>query len=173
MSVARLALTILLTALAGVTTSHASAASFDVVAQKDSGDWSAVLYRNQSSARLFCALESHSGGTVFRIVRYKDDNDTFLEVHNSSWSLMEGRSTFAIDFTIKGEAFNAELAGQRYSDAYVHDFTENQTYLTLLGAIASASSMKVTNPNGTALATLRGLGSKQALDDFGDCVSSS
>jgi hypothetical protein len=149
----------------------ASAASFDVVQERKSGDWAAILYRNQSSGREFCALEANAGGTVFRISRYKDDaGDTFLEVHNPSWSLIEGKSKFSIDVVIKGESLRAELMGNRYADAYVHDFTESQSYLSLLGMIALTSSLEVKNPNGAQVFKTSGNGSQAALTDFGSCT---
>lgn len=149
----------------------AFAASFDVVTERKSGDWSAILYRNQSSGREFCALEANAGGTVFRISRYKDNAaDTFLEVHNPSWDLIEGKSKFTVDVVIKGEFFRAELMGTRYADAYVHDFTENRSYLSLLGMIALTSSLEVKNPNGTQVFKTSGNGSNAALTDFGSCT---
>ncbi|SFF42295.1 hypothetical protein SAMN05216566_11278 [Aureimonas phyllosphaerae] len=148
----------------------ASAASLRPEVEKKTGDWSAVLYRNESSNRLFCALESHDGDTVFRIVRYKDQNDTFLEVHNASWELLEGRSKFSIEFDIKGESYAAELMGMRDPNSYYHDFTGAQTYAALLGMIAQATTVTVLNPNGTKIASFRGRQSDVALNNFGDCL---
>ena len=149
----------------------ASAASFDVLTERKSGDWSAILYRNQSSGREFCALEANANGTVFRISRYKDNAaDTFLEVHNPSWDLIEGKSKFTVDVVIKGKSLRAKLMGTRYSDAYVHDFTENQSYFSLLGMIALTSSLEVKNPNGAQVFKTSGKGSGAALEDFGSCT---
>lgn len=151
--------------------SPASAASFDVVSERKSGDWSAVLYRNNSSGREFCALEANADGTVFRISRYKDNAaDTFLEVHNPSWDLIEGKSKFSIDVMIKGDPLRAELMGNRYADGYVHDFTENQSYISFLGMIALTSSLEVKNPNGALVFKTSGKGSGAALEDFGSCT---
>jgi hypothetical protein len=153
------------------TTSSASAASFDVVMERKTGDWSAILYRNQNGGRLFCALEANAGGTVFRISRYRDKaSDTFLEVHNPDWSLIEAKSRFSIDMQIEKEAYSVELMGDRLSDAYVHDFTDNNSYLALLGMIAKTSSLEVKNPNGARVFKTGGRGSGAALSDFGDCT---
>lgn len=148
----------------------ASAASLRPEVERKTGDWSAVLYRNESSNRLFCALESSDGDTVFRIVRYKDQNDTFLEIHNASWNLLEGRSKFRIEFDIKGESYAAELMGMRDGNSYYHDFTDAQAYAAVLGMIAQATTVKVLNPNGSRIAGFRGRQSDVALTNFGDCL---
>jgi hypothetical protein len=112
------------------------AASFSAEVERKSGEWAAVLYRNHNGNRLFCALESYANRTVFRIVKYKESGDTFLEVHNPDWSLIEGAARFTINVTVGDKAYQAEMMGRRYPDAYTHDFTENDKYLILLGMIA-------------------------------------
>lgn len=147
------------------------AATFQPEVERKSGDWAAVLYRNDNGNRPFCALESYGDDTVFRVVRYKDSGDTFLEIHNPDWRLIEGKAKFDISITIGNDAYRAEMMGQRYADAYVYDFTERETYLTLLGMIAQADSIRVTNSNGADVISLSGRGSKQALTEFGNCLN--
>jgi hypothetical protein len=154
------------------TSTTASAVTLTPEVEKKTGDWSAILYKNEGSNRLFCALESNDADTVFRIVRYKDDNDTFLEILNPSWNLLEGRSKFSLEFEIKGENYAAELMGIRDPNSYYHDFTDAQMYAALLGMIAQATRMTVLNPNGSRIASFRARQSNLALHNFGDCLNS-
>ncbi len=148
----------------------ASAAILEPLVERKNGDWSAVLYRNATSDRLFCALESYDGETAFRIVRYKDGNATFLEIHNTSWDLMAGGSKFILSFSIKDENYKAELMGMRDAHGYSHDFTDNTGYLALIGMISQATSFEVQNSNWAKIATFRGRRSELAAADYGDCL---
>ncbi len=148
----------------------ANSASFISEIEKKSGNWAATLYRNESNNRRFCALEAYNHETVFRIVRYRDGHDTFLEIFDPSWRLIEGKSSFSMRFSVKNETYEAELVGKSYSDAYIHEFTDSDKYLTLLGIISQASWLEVLNPNGIQLLGISGRGSSAALKNFSGCI---
>lgn len=135
--------------------------------------WSAILYRNLNGNRLFCAAESHSGNTAFRIARYKDSGETFLEIYDGTWNMMEGNVRFSINFAVGTENYSAELAGRSWGDSYTHDFTDKDNYAALLGLISQAHAIEIKNPNSTTVATFSGSGADKAITSYTSCVEGS
>lgn len=110
------------------------------------------------------------GNTAFRVVRYKDTSDTFLEVHNSKWNLIKGSAKFKISMNVDRNNYRAELSGERLSDAYSHTFTDENNYLALLGMIGQSRTVSVENSNNATIAKFGGNGSGLALQNYGDCL---
>lgn len=150
----------------------ALAVELEVIAARKDGNWEAVLYRNTNSDRLFCAMESSdSNSTVIRIVRYSDTFDTFLEIVNTKWNLMQGNGGFSLLINIGHDNYRVKLNGERFSNAYSYDFIDKDKYLILLGMISEANYILVENPNGEIIAKFDGSGSAAALRNYADCLT--
>lgn len=159
-------------ALTAFSSVPSSAATFEVVKEKLYGDWKSILYRNDNGGRLFCALESEKSGTAFRINSYRAGGDTFLEVYNPSWTLMEGEVRFSFEFQIEESPLGMELRGKSWGDSYTYDLLDVSVFKTLLSVISAANSFKVVNSNGAPIATFPMSGSRKAVADFVNCIQS-
>lgn len=134
-------------------------------------DWSAILYRNVDGNRLFCAIEAENGKTAFRINRYKESGETFLEIFNPDWTFMQGAARFTLDFDLGKDTYQAEFAGKSWGDSYTYDFTDVKNYEVVLGMISKAKSFSVKNANDAVIVELRGKGSDRAIDAYEGCVA--
>ncbi|WP_454288666.1 hypothetical protein [Rhizobium arsenicireducens] len=153
-----------------LTGAAANAAEFRPEKTVRHGVWEATLYRNLGSNQLFCAAETRDGNTDFRINRYKVSGESFLEIYSQEWSLMPGNVGFKIDFNVRGQAYTAELRGRSWGDSYTHDFTDVKNYEALLGLIAQSSSFDVKNSNDVTIAQFSGIGAKDAILAYLECV---
>lgn len=149
---------------------HSHAAEFEVEHESVFGSWRSVLYRNLNGNRYFCAIESWKGETVLRIAHYKLSKETFLEVHNKNWTLMEGQAQFYVSFNVDNEPLTAELKGRSWADGYTHNFTDSQMFSAVMGMLMLAKDMTVTNINGAPMASFSGNGSNRAAQAFGQCM---
>lgn len=152
-------------------TGMASAASFDEVERHAYGAWSAALYRNLESGQLFCALESAELSPVLRVNSYLKDNDTFLEVFDSSWSKLEGavRFSIALEGTPGQDEIVLELPGKSWGDSYTFDILDQEYMIAILGGLAVAKSATVRDSNGTTLGRYQLDGSAKAVEAFNSC----
>lgn len=131
----------------------------------------ASIYKNLGNNQLFCAAETRNGETDFRINRYMASGETFLEIYNSSWSMMPGNVGFKIEFDIYGENYSAKLRGRSWGDSYTHDFTDVKNYQALLGMIAQSKSLVIKNSNDAPIAEFDGSGAGDAVRSFIECVN--
>jgi len=150
---------------------HSMAATFETQQSVKHGDWTTSLFKNLNGNRLFCAAETSDGNTVFRINRYKDTSDTFLELYNADWTMMEGNVKFSIDFDVKNENYKAEIAGKSWGDSYTHDFTDVKNYELILGLLSTSKSFNVQNSNGSVIGRFSGSGSLEALQAYNACLN--
>jgi hypothetical protein len=134
------------------------------------GDWEASLYRNLGNNQLFCAAETRGGDTDFRVNSYKSSGETFIEVYNSNWTMMQGDVRFTFVLDVSGESYEAELRGRSWGDSYTHDFTDVKSYNALLGLLARSGSIQLRNSNSAVIATFSGHGAMEALDTYRKCV---
>jgi hypothetical protein len=145
-------------------------ATFTIQQIENYGNWNAVLYKNDSSGRLFCAFESVSLVPVLRINTYLDNNDTFLEIHDPSWSKMTGRVSFTLAFDVPDHGITRiEFLGNSDGISYTHDILETDAFHHMLGLFAHATKLQVVNSNGGVLAEYSGSGTADALRQFYDC----
>lgn len=161
----------LVVALSALLSNAAQAAEFVPERTAKFENWSAILYRNVNGDRLFCALEAENGKTAFRVNHYKDNGETFLEVFNPGWTLMEGAARFTLDFDFGKDTYQAELPGKSWGDSYTYDFTDVKNYEAVLGMIAKAKSFALKDANKAALVDFQGKGSGSALDAYQACVA--
>lgn len=147
------------------------AAELETQSSASYGVWNSSLLKNTNGNRLLCATETRDGDTILRINSYKDTADTFLELYNPKWTMMEGNVRFFIDFEIKGENYKAEIAGKSWGDSYTHDFTDVKNYELILGLLAMAKTFNVQNSNGTIIGRFSGIGSLEALQTYHSCVT--
>lgn len=134
------------------------------------GDWEASLYRNLGNNQLFCAAETRGGGVDLRINSYKSSGETFIEVYNSDWTMMQGDVRFTFVLDVSGESYEAELRGRSWGDSYTHDFTDVKSYNALLGLLARSGSIQLRNSNSAVIATFSGRGAMEALQTYRKCV---
>jgi hypothetical protein len=134
------------------------------------GNWGASSFRNLNTDQIFCAAETKDGETYFRINRYKESGDTFLELYNSKWTMMPGAVRFKIAFNTKSGDYNAEFRGQSWGDSYTHDFTDVKNYELVLGILIQSSTFQISNSNGAPLAKFSANGATDALRDYVDCL---
>lgn len=148
----------------------AQAAEFVAEQTWSYGLWSAHLYRNLNGNRLFCAIEAENGGTYFRVNRYKDSGEVFLEIYNPDWDYMEGNVRFSINFLVGAESYGADFAGKSWGNSFTHDFQKANSYDAVLGLLASATTFDVQNSNGISLAQFAGTGSREAVQAYNKCL---
>lgn len=134
------------------------------------GLWSAHLFRNLNGNRLFCAVEVENGGTFFRINRYRDSGETFLEIFNPEWSYLEGNVRFSISFLVGMETYEVDFAGKSWGDSYTHDFQQAKSYEAVLDIVAASTTFNIRNSNGTSIAQFAGGGSREAVGAYRSCV---
>lgn len=148
----------------------AEVARFDVVKQAVHGKWKAVLYQNRAGGRLFCALETELSGTVFRINAYQANGDTFLEVFNPGWQLMQGEVRFSLRFEGGNNPLTMEMRGRSWGDSYTFDFLEVENYRAALGLISGNLGMSVINSNGQSMVDFSLAGADGAVASYLECT---
>jgi hypothetical protein len=148
------------------------AASFTLIEETRFGQWRAVRYENNSTQERFCALESVADNPLLRVNQYLGDNDTFLEIYDSTWVKMEGAVRFSLEFFSPGmDMPTMELRGKSWGDSYTYDILDKDTYLVLIGLLMTAHEVRILNSNGAAIATIGLDGSARAARSFGACLS--
>lgn len=157
-------------AAAALLPAAAMAANFMIEKTEKYGVWSATLYRNINGNRMFCALEANDGKTDFRINRYKDSGDTFLEFYNPDWTMMQGEVRFELHFEAGTDKLGAEFRGKSWGDSYTYDFTDTRVYQTLLDLIAGSDTLTAFNSNRAVIARFDGRGARKAVMAYNVCV---
>ena len=146
------------------------AASFDPLKEEKFGALATVLYRNQNGGRQFCALESTEAETLFRINRYSDTNETFLELYNQRWKKREGVVKFNIIFTTEGQDVKADFTGKSWGDSYTRDIDDQDEYETLLEIISASQAMTIFDNNQSKIGTYNLRGGAEAVAALQRCV---
>lgn len=150
----------------------APAMQTEVVEQSRHGDWAAVLYKNLDNKSQFCGLEVESGRTVFRVVKYRETGDTFLEILDPGWDLIPTkRVKFDLEVVTQKENLSAELSGRRSQKSYSYDFSDAKVFRSFLDLIGADGALKFLNSNGQEIAQFSGKGSASARMAFEKCMA--
>ena len=135
-------------------------------------EWEALLYRNENSGRLLCAVESQSNGTTYRINHYRDSGETFIEFLNPQWGLLEGSARLSLEFSGKNGLVDLQMMGMADRSAYFHDILEVKKLQVLFGLMSLQSRVKLINSNGAQLGEFSLKGAGDALSHFANCMKS-
>lgn len=150
--------------------SQLEAASFEPLKEEKFGTLATVLYRNQNGGRQFCALESTKTETLFRINRYSDTNETFLELYNQKWKKREGSVKFNIIFSTDGQNVKADFTGKSWGDSYTRDIDDQDEYETLLEIISASQAMTIFDNNQSKIGTYDLRGGAEAVAALQRCI---
>jgi hypothetical protein len=130
------------------------------------GDWAAHRILDPDGNRLFCALESRSDGTLFRISRYTDDKDTYAQLSNPAWTFSPVEARIRLDFALEGATtYQANLSGITRGNKYLFGLGDEARYQTILALISKTTAIDVVDPNGAFIAKFSGAG-QQAISLF-------
>ena len=162
----------LATLILGSALPASGAATFDVLEERVYGHWRAVLYRNVNGGRVFCAVETDPiDAPMLRINRYRADGDTFLEIFDPAWNMMEGVVRFRFDVQVGMETIGVEFIGRSWGDSYTYDFLQVDIYEAVLQLLATGSRLTVFNSNGTSIASYSLTGSAAAINAYRQCTT--
>ncbi|WP_234050430.1 MULTISPECIES: hypothetical protein [unclassified Xanthobacter] len=159
--------------------SLAHSAEFKLINEIKTGNWAATLYNNINGDRLFCAIESNTGGTTFRINNYIENNDTFLEVFNPDWRNESRNMSFGLLFTPYSSASGSTpkpitmiLKGKSLSDSYIYDFDGKYEISDIASYMKVGKFVSVFDPAGKHIVSFNLNGADDAINNFFDCVTS-
>lgn len=154
----------------GLGSSSLQAAQLEALRETQFEQWKSVLYRNENNGLHFCALESESNGITLRLNQYKGSNDTFLELYNQDWMMLEGVARFSAKYVLDGQDMGIEMRGKSWGDSYTYDILDKISYSAILSMIGKSSSLSFLNSNGNTLAAFDPAGAANAVNDFKQCA---